>query len=192
MHVDPTVEPTETVGRAGSPVAAIASGAVGVIAAVWVYWLMVPGIVLGAIAIVLGVRGRRRGFREAGSIAVTLGIVAVLLVPSVLAIAAMAGYATFEALWLLGAVVAAHSIADAFTMPANQLAIAKASGSDQLATGQGLLGAVGLATAAAAAGGGGWIYAAWGPSVLYAGTALAMAALLTAAWVTGRELREPV
>jgi hypothetical protein len=41
-------------------------------------------VVLGAAAIGLGMVSRRRGAHEAGSIAVALGIVAVLLVPSVL------------------------------------------------------------------------------------------------------------
>ena len=43
-----------------------------------------PGIVFGIAAIVLGIRARRRSSREAGSVAIALGIVALLLVPSVL------------------------------------------------------------------------------------------------------------
>jgi hypothetical protein len=78
------------VTRKGPPAAALASGALGVVAAVWVYWLVVPGFVLGVAAVVLGVRARRNGDTEGGSVAVTLGIVAVLLVPSVLAVVAMA------------------------------------------------------------------------------------------------------
>ena len=59
-------------------------GALGIAGAVWVYWLVVPGIVLGVAAVVIGLRARRRSDREAGSVAVALGITAVLLVPSVL------------------------------------------------------------------------------------------------------------
>ncbi len=59
-------------------------GALGIAAAVWAYWLVVPGIVFGVAAIVIGIRARRRFDREAGSVAVALGIAAVLLVPSVL------------------------------------------------------------------------------------------------------------
>jgi len=66
---------------------ALACGAVGVVAAVWLYWLIVPGLVLGAIAVVLGWLTRRTVGSERGSVAIALGIVAILLVPSVLAVA---------------------------------------------------------------------------------------------------------
>ena len=61
-------------------------GALGIAAAVWAYWLLLPGVVLGCAALALGVWSRRHGVREAGSVAVALGIVAVLLVPSVLVV----------------------------------------------------------------------------------------------------------
>jgi hypothetical protein len=61
-------------------------GALGAIAAVWAYWLVLPGIILGISAIALGVLGRRRDPSDAGSLAIALGVVAVLLVPSVLLI----------------------------------------------------------------------------------------------------------
>jgi hypothetical protein len=54
-----------------------------------VYWLVVPGVILGLTAIVLGSRARRDGGSEPGSVAVALGIVAILLVPSVLVVADM-------------------------------------------------------------------------------------------------------
>jgi hypothetical protein len=63
---------------------AVACGAFGIAAAVWAYWLIVPGLALGAIAVALGAWSRRHGEREVGSVAVALGIVAVLLVPSIL------------------------------------------------------------------------------------------------------------
>lgn len=69
---------------------AIASGALGIAAAVGGYWLVVPGVVLGIIAIALGAWSHRRGAREAGAVAVALGIVSVLLVPSVLFVVAEA------------------------------------------------------------------------------------------------------
>ena len=69
---------------------AIASGALGIAAGVGAYWLVVPGVVLGLIAIALGVWSRRRGARERGAVAVALGIVSVLLVPSVLFVVAEA------------------------------------------------------------------------------------------------------
>ncbi|HUF83912.1 MAG TPA: hypothetical protein VMQ81_04890 [Acidimicrobiia bacterium] len=59
----------------------------GVFAAVWVYWLILPGLILGAVAVVLGWRIRRNGASERGSVAMALGIVAIFLVPSALFIA---------------------------------------------------------------------------------------------------------
>ena len=66
---------------------AFVCGVLGVVAAVWVYWLVLPGVILGAVAVVLGWRARRKGASERGSVALALGIVAILLVPSVLAVA---------------------------------------------------------------------------------------------------------
>ena len=101
----------------------------------------------------------------------------------------MVAYGLFSQLALLAVAVAVHSIADAFTMPASQLAIARASPPGQIASGQGLFGAVGLATAAATAAFSGWVYGACGPLVLYSGTAALMAVLLASAWSLGEELR---
>jgi hypothetical protein len=67
----------------GRAALAAASGALGIGAAVWAYWLVVPCLVFGIIAVVLGAWSHRRGAREAGTVAVALGIAAVLLVPSV-------------------------------------------------------------------------------------------------------------
>jgi uncharacterized membrane protein (UPF0136 family) len=67
---------------------ALACGVLGVIAAVWVYWLILPGVILGSVAVVLGWHTRRKEEgSERGSVAMALGIVAILLVPSVLAVA---------------------------------------------------------------------------------------------------------
>jgi len=69
------------------PTVALACGVLAVLAAVWIYWLVLPGVIFGVAAVVLGWRARRHGGREVGSVALTLGIVAVLLVPTVNAIA---------------------------------------------------------------------------------------------------------
>ena len=66
---------------------ALAFGVLGVLAAVWVYWLILPGVILGAVAVVLGWRTRRNGSSERASVAIALGIVAILLVPSTWAVA---------------------------------------------------------------------------------------------------------
>lgn len=68
------------------PTVAVACGVLGILSAVFLYWLMVPGVVLGLAAVVLGWRARRGGPSEAGSVALALGIVALLLVPSVILI----------------------------------------------------------------------------------------------------------
>ena len=73
--------------RINSELIALACGILGVAAAVWAYWMVLPGVILGAIAIVLGWLARRDGSREGGGIAIALGIAAILLVPSVLVIA---------------------------------------------------------------------------------------------------------
>ncbi len=66
---------------------ALACGVLAVLTAVWIYWLVLPGVILGLAAVVLGWRARRNGASEVGSVALTLGIVGVLLVPSVMVIA---------------------------------------------------------------------------------------------------------
>ena len=105
------------------------------------------------------------------------------------AIVCMLGYGVFDGLLVLAVIVAIHSIVDAFTMPATQLAVARATPPDQIATGQGLLGALGLATAAASAAFGGFLYGEYGALVLFGGTAGVMAILLGAAYALGEELR---
>lgn len=66
------------------PTAALVCGVLGILAAVWMYWLVVPGVILGIAAVALGLRVRREGSSEGASVAIALGIVAILLVPSVL------------------------------------------------------------------------------------------------------------
>lgn len=70
-------------------VGALASGILGLAALVIAYWLILPGIVFGLAAIVLGVMARRRGAggpvgRDRATVAVTLGVVAVLMTPVIL------------------------------------------------------------------------------------------------------------
>lgn len=66
--------------------AGVVLGALGILAAVWAYWLIVPGVLFGVAAIALGVRSRRRAPDELGTVAIALGIVALFLVPSVLVV----------------------------------------------------------------------------------------------------------
>lgn len=66
------------------PSIAVGCGALGVAGAVFAYWLIVPGLLFGVAAIALGLRSRRVGEPAWGGAALALGIVALLLVPSVL------------------------------------------------------------------------------------------------------------
>jgi O-antigen ligase len=66
---------------------ALACGVLAILTAVWIYWLVLPGVILGLAAVVLGWRARRKEGSEVGSVALALGIVAILLVPSVIVIA---------------------------------------------------------------------------------------------------------
>ncbi len=66
-------------------VVGVVLGALGVLAAVWAYWMLVPGVVFGIAAIVLGIRARRGASSETGSAAIALSIAALVLIPSVLA-----------------------------------------------------------------------------------------------------------
>ena len=89
----------------------------------------------------------------------------------------------FLPLWMLVAVSGIHAIADAYTMPANQVAVAESSPPDQVASGQGLLGATGLSVAAAAALIGGAVYDTLGRATIFSGTAiLMMVCVVLARW----------
>jgi MFS family permease len=84
-------------------------------------------------------------------------------------------------LWVLIVVSAVHATADAYTLPSNQVAVAIASPPDQVATGQGLLGATGLAVAGLAALGGAAVYEAFGRVAVFGGTGATMVLFLLAA-----------
>lgn len=77
----------QTTARDNMKGIALACGVLGVVSAFLMYWLIVPGVVFGVAAVVLGRLVRRRGFREVGSVAMTLGVVAILLVPAFLSTA---------------------------------------------------------------------------------------------------------
>jgi amino acid transporter len=78
------VETSTTRDTQGWSTTGLALGALGILAAVWAYWLILPGIVFGIAAIALGILGRKRSSTDASSVAIALGIVALILVPSVL------------------------------------------------------------------------------------------------------------
>jgi hypothetical protein len=68
---------------------ALASALLGVVGVIVFYWLILPAVVLGVIAIILGVIARRRGppgarAHDMATVAVCLGAVAILFTPVVL------------------------------------------------------------------------------------------------------------
>ena len=101
-------------------------------------------------------------------------------------------YGVFKMLWVLLAISIVHAVADSFTMPGNQVGVAVATPPHQLAAGQGLLGASGLATAGTVGLVSGWMYDHAGAFTLFTGTAVWMTICLAAALVLGRELLRPV
>ena len=63
---------------------ALASAALGVVAVIVAYWIVVPSVVLGLVAVIVGVIARRRAVagaraRDIATVAVCLGAVAMLL-----------------------------------------------------------------------------------------------------------------
>jgi MFS family permease len=119
---------------------------------------------------------------KGGALAQTKGPIRVVSVSVLVAAACTAAYG-ISPLWVLIAVSAVHATADAFTLPSNQVAVAIASPPGQVATGQGLLGATGLAVAGLAALGGAAVYEAFGRATVFTGTAVTMVAfLLLARW----------
>jgi MFS family permease len=100
-------------------------------------------------------------------------------------------YGVFDLLWVLLAISIVHAFADSFTMPGNQVGIAVATPAHQMAAGQGLLGASGLATAGIVGLLAGTVYEHAGAFTLFAGTAAWMAFCLGAALVFGSELLRP-
>jgi hypothetical protein len=94
-------------------------------------------------------------------------------------------YGVVPSLWMLLAVSLIHAVADSFTMPANQIAAAMASPLQDASSGQGLLGATGLAAAGLSGLIAGSVYEHQGRAVLFTGTAAVMAAFLILALTLG-------
>jgi DHA1 family multidrug resistance protein-like MFS transporter len=110
---------------------------------------------------------------KGGALAQRIGPIRVVTLSITIAAIATCLYG-FLPLWFLIVISGVHAIADAYTMPANQVAVAVSTPPDQLAAGQGLLGATGLAVAAASALIGSVIYDAFGRGTIFAGTAVLM------------------
>jgi len=121
-----------------------------------------------------------------GRIATRYGAMRVAFAAMAATIPFIASYGLWESVIVLTLVMMVQAVGDALVMPASQLAVAEVSGED-IASGQGLFGACGLAVAALVAFGGGAAYGAYGPAVLFAGYACIMAITLLCACLLGRE-----
>jgi MFS family permease len=93
-------------------------------------------------------------------------------------------------LWPLLLVSVVHAVADSFTMPANQVAVAISSPPEHVAAGQGLLGAIGVAVAGIVGIAAGGMYGELGRGPLFIATAGAMAVFLLWAIANGASLRQ--
>ena len=83
-------EPERSARRADSlALWALVSAALGVVAVIVAYWMVLPAVVLGLVAVIVGVMARRRAApgaraRDLATVAVCLGAVAILFTPVVL------------------------------------------------------------------------------------------------------------
>jgi MFS family permease len=126
-----------------------------------------------------------------GRLATRYGAMRMAFVGVAVTIPFIAFYGMFTSAVVLTVVMMVQAIGDALVMPASQLAVAEVSGTD-IAAGQGLLGACGLAVAAVVAFAGGAVYSAYGPVLLFAGQAVIMiVTLLGACWLGREQLRSP-
>jgi DHA1 family multidrug resistance protein-like MFS transporter len=107
------------------------------------------------------------------------------------AIPCMLLYGWLTGLTALAVLVFVHACADAVTMPTLQVAVARSSPPEFLASGQGLIGAAGQLAAALTALATGWVYGAWGAPTLFVGGAALMTGLLAIGLWQGRELTAP-
>ena len=125
-----------------------------------------------------------------GRIAQRRGPMRVVMISILVATACTLGYG-FAPYWAVLAIAAVNAIADAFTMPGNQVAVAFSTPPEQIAVGQGLLGAVGLAVAGLTALVGSRVYDIAGRATVFAGSAATMLVFVALARLRGRELMSP-
>ncbi len=149
---------------------------IGVFEAIWAIFLSDLGASMVFIGLTMSLFGIPMIFIApiAGGYAQRKGALRVATVSIFVSIVCMLFYGFIDNLWLLCLPLLVHSIADSYTMPATQLAVAEASGDAALAAGQGLFGATGMAVGAVTAVAGGALYETLGASGLWVSAALAM------------------
>ncbi|MDE0066614.1 MAG: MFS transporter [Acidimicrobiaceae bacterium] len=100
-------------------------------------------------------------------------------------------YGWVDLLWPVLLISLVHAVADAFTLPANQVAIATACPPEQAAAGQGLFSGIGTLVSGMVALVAGFLYETTGPQVLYTTAATAMMALLAVSLILDRAESAP-
>lgn len=166
---------------------------IGVFEVIWAIFLSDLGATQIFIGLSMSLFGLPMVFisPRAGSLAQRRGPLRVAILSIGVAILCMFSYGFIDNIWVICIPLCIHAIADAFTMPATQFAVARASGEDAIASGQGLFGAIGMLIAAVTASAGGWLYDLSGASGLWWISASAMIVLLLIAWWRGGDLRQP-
>ena len=114
----------------------------------------------------------------AGEQAQRLGSMRVATATLMVAMLCMVSYGFIDNIWWMCLPLLFHACADSYTMPATQLAVTEASGTDALAAGQGLFGATGMLVGALTAALGGVVYDLAGATGLWLGASLAMLLLV--------------
>tara|TARA_A100001037_G_scaffold297562_1_gene319773 strand:+ start:1077 stop:2192 length:1116 start_codon:yes stop_codon:yes gene_type:complete len=123
----------------------------------------------------------------AGNFSQKRNTIRIVTVSLSIATVCMCFYGVIESIWWLCIPLVIHSVVDAVTIPAIQLAVGKASGEGALAAGQGLFGATGLVVAAAASLGGSYTYQIAGAFWLWMGSAVIMAGFIWLGVLLGRQ-----
>lgn len=166
---------------------------IGVFEAIWAVFLSD----LGASQIFIGLTMSLFGLPMilisplAGDMAQKRGSLNIAIFSITAAIICMLTYGLTDSIWLLCLPLAIHAVADAYSMPAIQVAITQASGTDAIAAGQGLYGATGMAVGAITAALAGVIYQEAGSVGLWWSSAGVMAVLMMFAWWRGEVLKHP-
>ena len=121
-----------------------------------------------------------------GKLAHRIGPMRVMVYSVLAAMLCTLGYGWFGWLWVVLAISLLQGFFDAFTLPGMQVQIAMFSPSEHIASGQGLLSAVGLLVAGLVSGVGGTLYDSGGPELLFTATAGLMAVALVFALLRNR------
>ncbi len=190
---EPMKNPMRTLIRRPQMQACLALGAafylaVGVFDAIWALFVtdlgagaMYIGITMSLFTLpmilIAPLAGRWVARRDVlGVLVLTLGTASLMMV----------SYGFIGSLYWILIPLLVHSVVDAVSMPASQLAVGYASGESAIAAGQGLFGATGLIVAALASVAGGFVYQNWGAMVVWLAVSALMGSCLLFALFRGR------